>query len=303
MKTVFVTLHGALVEDGTERWALHCNASAGLRLLAELDFRVIVLDNGMSTLPPLTPSRTSLPADQYDAQAQARARPLRHEQRQSRAPVPVPMQTPAPAQTGQGRRSDHAADSRQDSPRGLRQREHVTELLRREQLPLQDFYGCAHHYDRAEAASRFACALRAAVADLDLSPRSSTVHAEHASELSASKAAVHDAGSILGAGSRFARAAHAATAPSACACLPPQPLLLLRAAAEHSIDLPASWMLGADLDAVEAGNRAGCRTVLIDNGTEHVWRLGRGRIPTRIAPDLHAAALLIVEEGQRMRLF
>lgn len=79
-------------------------------------------------------------------------------------------------------------------------------------------------------------------------------------------------------------------------------LQLLKAAVEHKIDLRGSWLLGADLDAVEAGHRAGCRTVLIDNGTEKAWQLGRGRMPTRIAPDLPAAAILIIAEGQRMRL-
>lgn len=58
-------------------------------------------------------------------------------------------------------------------------------------------------------------------------------------------------------------------------------------------------MIGARLDDVEAGNRAGCRTVLIDNGIETAWRLGRRRVPTRIAPDLYGAALLIEEEGDR----
>jgi histidinol phosphatase-like enzyme len=92
---------------------------------------------------------------------------------------------------------------------------------------------------------------------------------------------------------------HGAAVQQGCACAPPQPGLLLRAAFEHRIDLPGSWLIGASLDLVEAGNRAGCRTLLVDNGTETVWRLGRGRVPTRIAPDLHAAALLIEAEGVR----
>ena len=87
----------------------------------------------------------------------------------------------------------------------------------------------------------------------------------------------------------------------ACFCLPPQPGLLLQAAYEHGIDLQSSWMIGARLDDIEAGNRSGCRTILIDNGTETAWRLGRARVPTRIAPDLHGAALLINDEGERMR--
>ena len=52
-------------------------------------------------------------------------------------------------------------------------------------------------------------------------------------------------------------------------------------------------MIGNVLHDVEAGNRAGCRTVLLDNGVETEWRLGPRRIPTRMAPDLYAAAVLI----------
>jgi D-glycero-D-manno-heptose 1,7-bisphosphate phosphatase len=78
-----------------------------------------------------------------------------------------------------------------------------------------------------------------------------------------------------------------------CHCRKPLPGLLLKAAFEHNIDLRASWMIGDVLHDVEAGNRAGCRTVLLDNGKESEWRLGPRRIPTRMAPDLYAAAVLI----------
>lgn len=53
-----------------------------------------------------------------------------------------------------------------------------------------------------------------------------------------------------------------------CACRKPQPGMLLRAAAERGIDLSRSWMVGDILDDIEAGNRAGCRTVLVDLGSE-----------------------------------
>ncbi len=78
-----------------------------------------------------------------------------------------------------------------------------------------------------------------------------------------------------------------------CHCRKPRPGLLLEASHEHGIDLRASWMVGATLHDVEAGNRAGCRTILLDNGKEAEWRLGPRRIPTRMAPDLYAAAVLI----------
>ncbi|HET8523729.1 MAG TPA: HAD family hydrolase, partial [Thermomicrobiales bacterium] len=53
-----------------------------------------------------------------------------------------------------------------------------------------------------------------------------------------------------------------------CACRKPQPGLLLRAAEELRLDLSRSWFVGDILDDVEAGTRAGCRTVLVDIGTE-----------------------------------
>jgi D-glycero-D-manno-heptose 1,7-bisphosphate phosphatase len=46
----------------------------------------------------------------------------------------------------------------------------------------------------------------------------------------------------------------------------PNPGLLLEAAAEHAIDLPASYMVGDRWRDIEAGRRAGCRTVFIDLG-------------------------------------
>ncbi|RXZ36951.1 HAD family hydrolase [Oxalobacteraceae bacterium CAVE-383] len=85
-----------------------------------------------------------------------------------------------------------------------------------------------------------------------------------------------------------------ATAPyaRACDCRKPLPGMLLRAAAEHNVDLSRSWMIGDILDDAEAGRRAGCKTVLIDNGNETEWMLSSLRMPDLIATDLHAAALL-----------
>jgi D-glycero-D-manno-heptose 1,7-bisphosphate phosphatase len=48
-----------------------------------------------------------------------------------------------------------------------------------------------------------------------------------------------------------------------CGCRKPAPGLLLRAAAEHGIDLARSWMVGDQPSDAEAGRRAGCRTILI----------------------------------------
>jgi histidinol-phosphate phosphatase family protein len=79
-----------------------------------------------------------------------------------------------------------------------------------------------------------------------------------------------------------------------CTCRKPRAGLLRRAAAEHRIDLTQSWLIGDILDDVEAGRRAGCRTVLIVNGNETQWRLQPARTPHRFATDLAQAARMIV---------
>ena len=78
-----------------------------------------------------------------------------------------------------------------------------------------------------------------------------------------------------------------------CACRKPAAGLLERAAQEHGIDLCGSWMIGDILDDVEAGRRAGCRTILVDVGNETQWRLSEARSPHHIAGDLAEAAAII----------
>jgi histidinol-phosphate phosphatase family protein len=53
-----------------------------------------------------------------------------------------------------------------------------------------------------------------------------------------------------------------------CTCRKPSPGMLLTAAKQHGLDLAASWMIGDHERDVEAGRRAGCRTILVDAGTE-----------------------------------
>lgn len=78
-----------------------------------------------------------------------------------------------------------------------------------------------------------------------------------------------------------------------CTCRKPLPGMLYRAANEHGIDLTHSWMIGDILNDVEAGRRAGCRTVLIDNGNETEWKLSAQRTPHLTASDLYTAAGMI----------
>lgn len=73
----------------------------------------------------------------------------------------------------------------------------------------------------------------------------------------------------------------------------------MQAAAELGLDLSASWFIGDILDDVEAGHRAGCRSLLLDVGNETEWREGPLRIPDARAPDLDAAARRVLAERGR----
>jgi D,D-heptose 1,7-bisphosphate phosphatase len=75
-----------------------------------------------------------------------------------------------------------------------------------------------------------------------------------------------------------------------CDCRKPMPGMLLKAATEHNIDLTQSWMIGDILNDVEAGSRAGCKTVLIDNDNETEWMPGEHRIPAIICKSINKAA-------------
>ena len=78
-----------------------------------------------------------------------------------------------------------------------------------------------------------------------------------------------------------------------CTCRKPQAGMLLRAAEEHRIDLSVSWMIGDILNDVEAGRRAGCETILINNGNETEWLAGPLRAPHHLVDDFDEASKLI----------
>jgi D-glycero-D-manno-heptose 1,7-bisphosphate phosphatase len=82
-----------------------------------------------------------------------------------------------------------------------------------------------------------------------------------------------------------------------CDCRKPSPGLILAAASEHNVDLAASWMVGDSDTDMLAGERAGCRTVLV----EHAHSSHRRRQianPRAIARNLAAAAAFIIQSDR-----
>jgi D,D-heptose 1,7-bisphosphate phosphatase len=88
----------------------------------------------------------------------------------------------------------------------------------------------------------------------------------------------------------------------ACECRKPAPGLLKRAADELGLDRARSWMVGDILDDVEAGYRAGCRTVLLNVGHETEWLWSEARRPDFLAADLGWAARVILANARALEL-
>jgi histidinol-phosphate phosphatase family protein len=82
-----------------------------------------------------------------------------------------------------------------------------------------------------------------------------------------------------------------------CQCRKPAPGMLIKSAGDLCLDLSRSWLVGDILDDVSAGNRAGCRTILVNSDHETQWRSGRWRRPGLVARDILAAARAILATG------
>jgi D-glycero-D-manno-heptose 1,7-bisphosphate phosphatase len=80
-----------------------------------------------------------------------------------------------------------------------------------------------------------------------------------------------------------------------CSCRKPKPGLLVRAATRDGIALAASFMVGDRWRDVEAGRRAGCRTVLIGNGYGEPMRSQ----PDAVVHNLSEAATWILAQPYR----
>lgn len=81
-----------------------------------------------------------------------------------------------------------------------------------------------------------------------------------------------------------------------CTCRKPEPGLIIKAAKELNINLNESWMIGDILNDVEAGSRAGCRTILINNGNETEWEMNLVRMPDYLAGDFQDASEYILSK-------
>ena len=82
-----------------------------------------------------------------------------------------------------------------------------------------------------------------------------------------------------------------------CECRKPKPGLLRQAAREQGIDLSTSYMIGDGISDIEAGNKAGCRTILIGRQKCDICRLlsERALRPSAVSKNLLAAVQKIKE--------
>lgn len=80
-----------------------------------------------------------------------------------------------------------------------------------------------------------------------------------------------------------------------CDCRKPKPGLINKAAQDFNINLKKSWMIGDILNDVEAGNTAGCKTILIDNGNETEWIINTQRTPDDQVKNLKQATEIILK--------
>uniref|UniRef100_UPI003D7F46C3 D-glycero-alpha-D-manno-heptose-1,7-bisphosphate 7-phosphatase n=1 Tax=Pedobacter sp. TaxID=1411316 RepID=UPI003D7F46C3 len=81
-----------------------------------------------------------------------------------------------------------------------------------------------------------------------------------------------------------------------CSCRKPKPGLILEAGVDHQIDLSRSWIIGDILNDIEAGHRAGCGAILINNGNETAWEINNENIPDAMVKDIDEAASYIINQ-------
>jgi len=80
-----------------------------------------------------------------------------------------------------------------------------------------------------------------------------------------------------------------------CDCRKPKPGMLKKATEEHNIDLSKSWMIGDGITDMQAGQTAGCKTILIGRMKCDLCRIMEDEKvkPDYIKPNLYKAFLII----------
>lgn len=80
-----------------------------------------------------------------------------------------------------------------------------------------------------------------------------------------------------------------------CKCRKPAPGMIIEAAKEHSIDLSKSWMIGDGINDIQAGQKAGVKTILIGRMKCDLCNLMEDKKvkPNFIAPNLYKASMII----------
>ena len=86
-----------------------------------------------------------------------------------------------------------------------------------------------------------------------------------------------------------------------CSCRKPKPGLLVTAAKEHDIDLSSSWMIGDGITDIQAGNSAGCKTILIGRMKCDLCKIMENKKikPDFIVPNLFKASLIIQKQERK----
>lgn len=82
----------------------------------------------------------------------------------------------------------------------------------------------------------------------------------------------------------------------ACNCRKGEPGLLLQASEELGVDLSVSYMVGDKLADLEAGSRAGCRSILVRTGYGEETE-STGFKEAEVVDDLSAAVKLILDDN------
>jgi len=81
-----------------------------------------------------------------------------------------------------------------------------------------------------------------------------------------------------------------------CECRKPNPGMLKAAALEHGVDLKKSWMVGDRMSDVEAGRRAGTKSILLLNETTPPIDGGFDDAEFSRENILEAAKLIVIED-------